>query len=339
MSDLTSSAAILSSSLNSVGTSIANTNLNKTNRKWSEKMANQAYARQQELTLKAPTLQKIGLIDAGISPAAMNGYSSGIPTVNTASSPSTLQEFQPLDFSSVLQGLMTSKQMDNLDANTAKTNADAEAQKLENEKTRNEMNAWSSATSESYYLDDRNNKHFITDKDFDSWARDYVHTHGSLPDLVKTGGALSENAAKVMSSLSNFKATIAQSGMYEAQSLLAKKVAELKLADSSVMKSIYKLDEATYNNLMAQIAKVRSDIDVNETVKALNNAKTSEARQSVLESVARTALIKSQDKALKNSSVNNLIDQLGGDKSTKDNLITVGKIILSLIAGFTHASI
>ena len=123
MSDLTTSAAILSSSLNSLGGSIANTNLNKTNRKWSEKMADLAYQRQQELTMKAPTLQKLGLIEAGISPAAMNGYSPGIPSVNSASSPSTLQEFQPFDFPSVLQGLMAQKQMDNLDANTKRIKA------------------------------------------------------------------------------------------------------------------------------------------------------------------------------------------------------------------------
>ena len=142
-----------------------------------------------------------------------------------------------------------------------------------------------------------------------------------------------------MSSLSNFKSQIAQAGMYTAQSRLAQKVAELKLADSDVMRSIYKLDEATYNNLMIQIDKTRSDIDVNSTVQALNNAKTDEARQSILESVARTALYNTQNQSIKNNSVNNLIDQLGGSKSSKENLIIVGKIILSLLSGFAHLGI
>lgn len=326
--------------INSLVGTAATQNLNGKNRRWQEKQNTIAYERQKELTMLSPQLQKQGLQNAGISTAAMNGYTGGTASVSASNSaPSSLSEYVPFDFNSLISALSASANIDATKANTKKTNEEAEAQKLENEKTRNEMNAWNDATSESYYLDDSNNKHFITDKDFDSWARDYVNTHGSLPDLVKTGGALSENAAKVMSSLSNFKATIAQSGMYEAQSLLAKKVAELKLADSNVMKAIYKLDEATYNHLMVQIDKVRSDIDVNATIKALNNAKTDESRQSILESVARTALIKTQDKSLRNSSVNNLIDQLGSDKSTQDNLITVGKIILSLIAGFSHASI
>ena len=131
MSDLTSSAAILSSSLNSVGSSIANSNLNKTNRKWSEKMADIAYQRQQELTMKAPTLQKIGLIDAGISPAAMNGYSGGIPSVNTASSPSTLQEFQPFDMNALLNAVSVESQKKVADSQAAKNDAEAEKTRLE----------------------------------------------------------------------------------------------------------------------------------------------------------------------------------------------------------------
>lgn len=326
--------------INSLVGTAANSNLNKTNRRWQEKMSQLAYDRQKELTMLSPSLQKQGLQMSGQSTAAIDGYTGGTASVSSgAPAPNSVEPYVPFDVNSLIGALTASANLDATKANTKKINEEAVAQKLENDKTRNEMNAWNSATSESYYLDDSNNKHFITDKDFDSWARDYVNTHGSLPDLVKTGGALSENAAKVMSSLSNFKATIAQSGMYEAQSLLAKKVAELKLADSNVMKSIYKLDEATYNHLMAQIDKVRSDIDVNETVKALNDAKTSEARQSILESVARTALIKTQDKSLKNNSVNNLIDELGGSKSTKDNLITVGKILLSLLSGFAHLGI
>ena len=131
MSDFTTSAAILSSSLNSLGGSIANTNLNKTNRKWSEKMADQAYVRQQELTMKAPTLQKMGLIDAGISPAALNGYSPGIPSVNAASSPSTLQEFQPFDLTALLNAVSVESQKKVADSQAAKNDAEAEKTRLE----------------------------------------------------------------------------------------------------------------------------------------------------------------------------------------------------------------
>ena len=84
---------------------------------------------------------------------------------------------------------------------------------------------------------------------------------------------------------------------------------------------------------MSAVAKTQSDIDVNETLKQLNSAKSFEARQSIAESVAREALYKTQKGVMQNSSVNNLIDQIGGDKSTSQNLITVGKIILSILSG------
>lgn len=337
MSDLTASAAILSSSLNSVGSSIANTNLNKTNRKWSEKMANLAYQRQQELTMKAPTLQKMGLIEAGISPASLNGYSPGIPTVNPASSPSSLQEFQPFDFSSVLQGILASKQAENIDANTEKTKADADAQVLANNKERNLQSEWMSHTTKNYVIDDKGNKLFNNDPRFAKYIDDYYNTHGELPTMQSQAGVLSEDAARVQASISKFSSDLHTNDMYAVQSDLAKKVAEMKLADSDVMHAIYKLDKAQYDLLIKQIQKVGSDIDVNKTVQQLNAAQTKKAKQDVLESIARSSLMGTQEKQIQNSSVNNLIDQLDSSKSFSQNMTTLGKIILSLIGGFSGA--
>lgn len=339
MSDYTDAAAILSSSLNSVGSSIANTNLNKTNRKWSEKMANIAYQRQQELTMKAPILQKIGLIDAGISPAAMNGYSPGIPSVNSASSPSTLQEFQPFDFSSVLQGLMAQKQMDNLDAITRKTNADADSQELANKKERNYQHTWELSTTQNFVEDEHGNKIFSNDPKFGKYVDDYFNTHGKLPEMQSVAGVLSEDAARVQASISKFSSELHTNDMYAVQSDLAKKVAELKLADSSVMKAIYHLDKAQYDLLLKQIQKVGSDIDVNKSVEQLNKAQTKKAKQDVLESIARSSLMGAQEQQIHNSSVNNLIDQLDSSKSFSDNMVTLGKIILSVISGFSNVKL
>ena len=337
MSDLTTSAALLASSLNSVGSSIANSNLNKTNRKWSEHMANIAYQRQQELTMKAPTLQKLGLIDAGISPAAMNGYSPGIPSVNAASSPSTLQEFQPFDFSSVIQGLMASKQMDNLDANTKKTNADAVAQELANKKEANLQHTWEHSTTQNYVIDDKGNKLFSNDPRFATYIEDFYNTHGKLPDMQSVSGVLSEDAARVQASISKFSSDLHTNDMYAVQSDLAKKVAEMKLADSDVMHAIYKLDKGQYDLILKQIQKVGSDIDVNKSIEQLNKAQTKKAKQDVLESIARSSLMGTQEKQIQNSSVNNLIDQLDSSKSFSQNMTTLGKIILSLISGFSGA--
>lgn len=326
--------------INSLVGTAASQNLNGKNRRWQERQNTIAYERQKELTMLSPALQKQGLQMAGISPAAMNGYSGGTASVNASNSaPSSVSPYVPLDINSIMNGLVAATQIDQAKANTNKTNEEAEALRIENAKKRDEMHAWEHATTISYYEDENGNKHYVTDKDFPQWAKDYVNTHGNLPDLVKIQGFKSENAAKVMSSLSNFQTVIAQNGMYQAQSKLAQKVAELKLADSSVMRAIYKMDVAQYNQLMTSIDKLNSDIDVNGSIKALNEAKTETEKQSVLESIARTALLKTQDKSLKNNSVNNLIDELGGTKSTQDNLITVGKIVLSLISGFAHLGI
>lgn len=320
--------------INGLVGSSSNANLNKANRKWQAEQNTIAYERQKELTQLSPVLQKRGLIQAGISPAAMNGYSGGTASVSSNNSaPSSLPEYVPMDVTSALSNYVAAKQADAIDANTEKTKEETKALALKNRETESTQNAWNSATQDSYFLDSEGKQHRTTDPDFDSWANDYVKTHGELPDMVKSGGVFSADAAAVNSAMSNFRAQIAQSGMYESQAKLAQQVAQLKLADKDVMSALYRMDLAQYNQLMAAVAKANSDIDVNATLQALNNAKTDEARQSIAESVARTALYKTQDKVMQNSSVNNLIDQIGGDKSTSQNLITVGKIILSILAG------
>jgi len=322
--------------MNTLLGSSSNAKINAENRRWQAEQNTISYERQKELTELSPVLQKRGLVQAGISPAAMNGYSGGTASVSSANNaPSSQSEYVPLDVTSAMSAYLAAKQAASVDATIEKTKAETSAIELQNRATASTQNAWNTATSDSYYLDSAGNKHRPTDKDFDTWANDYVKTHGELPDLVKTAGVFSADAAAVNSAMSNFRAQIAQSGMYEAQSNLAKQVANLKLGDRDVMSALYRMDLAQYNQLMAAVAKANSDINVNSTLAQLNDAKTAEARQSVLESVARTALYNTERGAMENSSVNNLIDQIGGDKSTSQNLITVGKIILSIISGFS----
>lgn len=320
--------------MNGIIGSSSNANLNKKNRQWQAEQNTLAYERQKELTQLSPVLQKRGLIQAGLSPAAMNGYTGGTATVSSANSaPSSLPEYVPLDVTSVLSNYVAAKQAEAVEANTEKTKQEAKSLELDNRAKESTQNAWNAATADSYFEDDAGNKHRVTDNDFDKWADDYVKTHGNLPDLVKSGGVYSEDAARVTSAMANFRAQIAQSGMFEAQSRLAKQVAELKLADSDVMRALYRMDVEQYNQLMASVAKINSDIDVNASIKALNDAKTEEAKQSVLESIARTLLYGTQKSQIENSSVNNLIDQLGGDKSFSQNLVTIGKILISILSG------
>ena len=61
---------------------------------------------------------------------------------------------------------------------------------------------------------------------------DYFNTHGKLPDMQSVSGVLSEDAARVQASISKFSSDLHTNDMYAVQSDLAKKVAEMKLADS-----------------------------------------------------------------------------------------------------------
>lgn len=324
--------------MNSLLGTAANANLNSKNRRWQEKMSQLAYDRQKELTMLSPALQKQGLQNAGISPAAMNGYSGGTASVSSgAPAPNSVEPYVPFDVSGLFQGLMASKQMDNLDANTEKTKADAKAQELANKKEADLQEAWLHSTTKNFVLDDKGNQIFNDDPRFAKYIDDYYNTHGKLPDMQSLSGVLSEDAARVQASISKFRSDLHTNDMYAVQSDLAKKVAEMKLADSNVMHAIYKLDKGQYDFILKQIQKVGSDIDVNESIRQLNNAQTKKAKQDVLESIARSSLMGTQEKQIKNSSVNNLIDQLDSSKSFSDNMVTIGKIILSLIGGFSGA--
>lgn len=319
---------------------------NERNRQWQEKMSQLAYDRQKELTMLSPALQKQGLEMAGISPAAMNGYTGGTASVNSVGAPPQLPEYQPFDTNSFLNSLLAGPQFEQLKASADKTKADAnlaneqaEAQKLANNKERNYQQSWMDATTENYVVDDKGNKLFASSPQFAKYVDDYYNTHGHLPEMQSKAGVLSEDAARVQASLAKFGSDIHTSDMYKVQSDLAKRVAELKLADSDVMHAIYKLDKANYDLILKQIQKVGSDIDVNGTIQRLNAANTAKAKQDVLESIARASLIGTQEKAVKNSSVNNLIDSLDSKKSFAENAATIGKIILSLIAGFSNVKL
>lgn len=325
--------------MNSVLGTAANANLNHTNRRWQEKMSQLSYDRQKELTMLSPGLQKQGLQNAGISPAAMNGYSGGTASVSSTAQSPNLPPYVPFDFSTLLSGLMAKKEMDNLDANSRKTNADAEAQELANKKERNYQHTWELSTTQNFVQDDFGNKIFSNDPKFVKYVDDYYIKHGKLPEMQSIAGVLSEDAARVQASISKFSSELHANDMYSVQSDLAKKVAELKLADTDVMKAIYHMDKAQYDLILKQIQKVGSDINVNKSVEQLNTAQTKKAKQDILESIARIGLIGTQKSQIENSSVNNLIDQLDSSKSFSQNMITLGKIVLSLVAGFSQVKL
>lgn len=322
---------------NSLMGSSSNANLNAKNRHFQQRMSDIAYGRQQELMVNSPSLVKQGIIQAGLSPAAMQSYTGGASSVSTGpSAPSQLPEYVPSDFGSALQGLVLSANLSNTKANTRKTNADAEAQELENTKTKAEINEWKSQVSQhdAFFVDDDGVRHTVSDKDFDEAVDKYRAKHGELPTTtVIPSNILSEQQARVKQIMSDIDASIARNDNDVVQSKFAKQVALSKMADPEVMHAIYNMDLKQFETLSQTINKIKSDIDVNKSVEEYNKAQTKAARQSVLESVARTALIRSQDKSLSNSNLSNLVDSLVNAKDTKTGLVTLGKIILSVLFG------
>ena len=71
---------------NSIIGASSNAYLNRVNRKWQEGMAALQYQRQRQLTQDTPVLQKQGLIEAGMSPSALGGYSGSASSVSTVPS-------------------------------------------------------------------------------------------------------------------------------------------------------------------------------------------------------------------------------------------------------------
>lgn len=119
--------------VNSLAGSHANANLNKTNRRWQEAMAALQYQRQRQLTEDTPKLQKQGLVDAGMSPSALSGFTGPAASVaSVPASPSSNPEYVPFDVNTMINAFLASKEADVMDsvkeknfAYAAKTNKEA----------------------------------------------------------------------------------------------------------------------------------------------------------------------------------------------------------------------
>ena len=134
--------------MNSLIGSSSNAKQNEKNRRWQAEQNTISYERQKELTELSPVLQKRGLIQAGISPAAMNGYSGGSASVSSANNaPSSQSEYVPLDVTSAMSAYLAAKQAASVDATIQKTKAETEAIKLQNRSTASTQIAWNNATS------------------------------------------------------------------------------------------------------------------------------------------------------------------------------------------------
>lgn len=113
--------------MNSILGSTSSANLNAANRDFQREMASTAYQNQRDLTEDTFQLQKQGMINAGISPAAMLGYSGGTASLSSyQASPSNIPEYTPFDINSVLQAVQTANDTKVADSQAAKNYADAD---------------------------------------------------------------------------------------------------------------------------------------------------------------------------------------------------------------------
>lgn len=312
------------------GTS-ASQNLNWQNRRWQEKMSKLAYQRQRELTQDQYSLAKQGMINAGYSPAAMQGYSGGTASISSSGVQSpNANPYTPFDAAGVVNTLMQGEQLkinkETAAANNRKTNADAEAQELDNKAKKEEQHVWEQNTEHKYFINDAGERVYGSDSDFNDEVKKYSdHHNGELPELIVVPGVHSESAASVSSKL-------AQMSTDQIQSEFASKVLQLKLADKDVMRAVYSMDKAQYNQLVESANKLKSDREVNKSIKALNDAKTSESKQAAIESAERVVMLKLQEKLQKNSNIANLIDSL--DFSSFENgLRSFAKLLLVSAVG------
>lgn len=112
--------------MNSLIGSASNANLNSINRRWQEDQSTVNYLRQRQLIQDSPALQKQGLINAGMSPAALGSYSGPSANVSSASGPSgQFSPYVPLDAGQVIDAYLAGKQGEVADSQVRKNDADA----------------------------------------------------------------------------------------------------------------------------------------------------------------------------------------------------------------------
>lgn len=112
--------------MNSLIGSASNANLNSTNRRWQEQQSTVNYLRQRQLIQDSPSLQKQGLINAGMSPAALGNYSGPSANVSSASGPSgQFSPYVPLDAGQVVDAFLAAKQGEVADSQVHKNEAEA----------------------------------------------------------------------------------------------------------------------------------------------------------------------------------------------------------------------
>jgi len=335
--------------LNTIIGSGSNANLNSKNRKWQAQQNTLQYERQRELTEDSPLLQKIGLQKAGISTAAMNGYTGGTATVSASNNPTSVPEYQPMS-SDFINAFLAGKSLENeiktsdkyrdlLDKQADLLDQNIEKQKMDNEVQRNTINAYERASSKSYFVGDDGEKHFADDSDYDAAVTTYMKNHNNeFPEVVTTNPLKSFEAINVPKVISDIRTQIRANEYYKVHYDLMQSVEQMKLNNPHIMFALARMDQAQYMNILANISKISSDIDLNKYRKQFLTAQTAGERARVALTFAQIPQVKQTIQTMRNSNAANIIDQMADSHSVGDFLLNGSKLLLtvgsSLIGGF-----
>lgn len=328
-----------SSLVNTIAGTSASANLNGRNRRWQEHMAQVTYDRQRELTQDQASLQKQGLINAGISPAAMNGFTGGIASISSSGAQSPNQpEYTPFDSSGIVNAVLQSPQYKILKEQAKLVEEQARAQKLSNDELEDKQNAYRNVSSVGYF-DDGKTRHYVTDSDFETAFDEYTKQQGKEPEVFNVPPHLSEEAMNAQFALNRISAQVAESNSNNVKYQLMNTIDSLKINDPDVVHALYKMDSRQFELLGKNIDKIDADIDLAKVTKEFTEAKTSEAKQHVLNMETDRLLTEENIKNIKNSNLGAMIDSLFGASNFKDGFKALLKILVVLSGGSLGSSI
>ena len=319
--------------VNTVAGTAAGANLNGRNRRWQEHMSQVTYQRQRELTQDQASLQKQGLINAGISPSAMNGYTGGTASISSSGAQSPNQpEYNPIDTSGIVNAVLQSPQYKVLKEEANLKKEQVRAQKLANDELEDKQNAYRNVSKIGYF-DDGSTRHFTSDSDFRIAYDNYTKTYGKEPDVYNVPAHLSAEAMNAQTALNRISAEVAETNSNNIRYHLLNAVDSAKLADKDVVHALYKMDSKQFELLGKTVDKIDAEINLAKVSKELTTQQTKESKQRVLNMQADKLLTEANYQNIKNSNLGAMIDSLFGAANFKDGFKAFLKILVTLAGG------
>ena len=327
-------ATAAGSVMNSLIGSASNQNLNSANRAWQERMSKENFERQKQLITLSPQLQKSGLVQAGMSPAALGNYQGPSANVSTSTAPSgsSNSPYVGLDVGSIVNAFLASKQGDLLDSEAKLKKEQERAQKLANDELEDKQNAYRNVSKVGYF-DDGTTRHYTSDSDFRTAFDEYTKTHGKEPEVFNVPAHLSAEAMNAQSALNRISAEVAETNSNNIRYQLLNAVDSAKLADKDVVHALYKMDSKQFELLGKTIDKIDAEINLAKVSKELTQQQTKESKQRVLNMQADKLLTEANYQNIKNSNLGSMIDSLFGAANFKDGFKAFLKILVTLAGG------